>query len=292
MDLNEVLVFTRVVQAGSFTAAARLLAMPKSSVSKKVADLEDRIGVRLLQRTTRRLGLTDAGRVYFERCARIVSDLEDADAAVGHLQATPRGLLRVTAPLSFGFLGRIAATFLDAHPEVRVEVACTDRVVDLVDEGFDVAIRAGALADSSLHARRLALLRSVVVASPAYLREHGTPRAPDDLAAYACLAFSGSRTPTLWSLRTGRHVQDVRVAVRMTANDLDLVLDAARAGAGLAMAADFLVADDLAAGRLLRVLPGWASTETPVHAVYPTSRHLSPKVIAFVEALQQRFGGR
>src|SRR5262245_24864330 len=196
MDLNELLVFTRVVQAGSFTAAARLLKMPKSSVSRKVSDLEERIGARLLHRTTRKLGLTDAGRIYFERAAPIVSDIEQVDQAVAELQATPRGLLRITAPLSFGLVGPIVASFLEQNSEVRVDLVCTDRVVNLVEEGFDVAIRAGHLADSALVARRLGVLRRVLVAAPAYLKRYPHVKAPNDLEKHPCIAFGSIPAPT------------------------------------------------------------------------------------------------
>lgn len=290
MDLNEVLVFARVVQAGSFTGAARQLGMPKSSVSKKVADLEDRLGTRLLQRTTRKLGLTDAGRLYFDRCARIIADVEEADHAVTDLQAAPRGLLRVSVPLSFGMLGSIVAGFLRDEPEVQLEIVCTDRIVDHVEDGFDLAIRAGALQDSSLVARKLGSIKRVLVAAPAYLRKRGKPRLPDDLTAHACIAFSGGMAPTIWSLEFGDEQASVRVTPRLAVNDFEMMLDAARAGVGIAWVLDFLAREDLRNGALRQVLPDWCSAETPVHAVYPTTRHLSPKVVRFLECLTEHFG--
>src|SRR4051794_6644985 len=178
MDLNEMLVFTRVVQAGSFTAGAAALGMPKSSVSRKVSELEERLKARLLQRTTRKLSLTDVGRIYYEHCARIVSEVEDAERAVNSLQETPRGLLRVTAPTNFAFLGPIVSDYLKRYPEVRVDLFCTGRTVDLVEERFDVAIRAGALADSSLIARSLGSAKWLLVATPAYLKKRGRPKSP------------------------------------------------------------------------------------------------------------------
>lgn len=288
-DLNELLVFTRVVQAGSFTDAARILGMPKSSVSKKVADLEERLGVRLLQRTTRKLGLTDAGRVYFQRGARIVADLEEAEQAVAELEALPRGLLRATAPLAFGWLAPIISSFLKRCPEVQLELACTDRVVDLVHDGFDVAIRASALQDSTLIARKLGAIKRVLVASPAYLKKQGTPREPGELTAHACISFGGGVSPNLWALVRGETKIEVQVTPRLSVNDFDILLHAARAGAGIAWVPDFLVAEDLSARRLKAVLPAWCSAEAAVHAVYPSARHLSPKVVAFVEALRSGF---
>jgi DNA-binding transcriptional LysR family regulator len=289
MDLNELLVFTRVVQAGSFTAAARRLKMPKSSVSRKVSDLEERIGARLLHRTTRKLGLTDAGRIYFERAAPIVSDIEQADQAVGESQAAPRGLLRVTAPLSFALLGPMVASFLERYPEVRVELVCADRVVNLVEEGFDVAIRAGRLVDSTLIARRLGAMKRVLVASAGYLKRHPRLKSPADLEKHPCIAFGSAPTPTLWTLHSGEKKVDVRVPARLSANDMDMMVDAARAGIGIAWLPEHHVSVELAKGRLKRVLSDWSSPETPVHAVYPSARHLSQKVSAFVELLREEF---
>src|SRR4051812_18126801 len=166
MDLNEIAVFTKVVQAGSFTAAAKQLGMPKSTVSRKVSELEERLGSRLLQRTTRKLSLTDAGRTYYDYSARIASEIEEAERAVSSLEDTPRGLLRVTAPVNAAFLGPIVSGYLRRYPEVRVDVLCTGRAVDLVEERYDVGIRAGTLADSSLIARSLGNARWVLVATP------------------------------------------------------------------------------------------------------------------------------
>ena len=285
-DLNEILVFTRVVQAGSFTAAARVLGMPKSSVSRKVTSLEDRVGARLLQRTTRKLGLTDAGRLYFERASRIIAEIEEADQAISRMQAAPRGLLRVTAPLSFGILGPIVAGFLRKHAEVQIDMVCTDRRVDLVDEGFDLAIRAGVLDDSTLVARSLGGIRRILIAAPGYLRKHGSPRAPADLADHDCIAFAAGSAPGVWELLHGERSAEIRVRPRLSVNDLDLMVGAARSGIGIALIPEFVCTADLDAGRLRRVLPDWCSSVTPVHAVYPTARHLSPKVVAFVEALR------
>lgn len=289
MDLNELLVFTRVVQAGSFTAAARLLKMPKSSVSRKVSQLEERIGARLLHRTTRKLGLTDAGRIYFERAAPILSDIEQVDQAVAELQATPRGLLRVTAPLSFGLLGPIVASFLERNPDVQIDLVCTDRVVNLVEEGFDVGVRAGHLADSTLVARRLGVLRRVVVVAPAYLKRHPRPKSPTDLEKHPCITFGSIPTPTTWALQWGEKRVDVRISARLLANDMEQMRDAARAAIGIALLPEHICAADFRKGRLKRVLADWSSEETPVHAVYPTARHLSPKVAAFVDLLRKEF---
>ena len=287
MDLNEMLIFTRVAQASSFTAAARLLGLPKSSVSRKVSDLEDRLGARLLQRTTRKLGLTDVGRIYFERCARIIGEIEEADQAVGRMQAAPCGLLRVTAPLAFSMLGPIVAEFLKRYPEIQVELVCTDRLVDLVNEGFDIAIRAGQLSDSSLVARNLGTVERVLVAAPAYLKQHGSPKTPAELTGHACITFGAATTPTLWTLHAGDRKAEVRVALRLSINDLEIMSEVLRSGIGIGLIPKFVCVEDLHAGRLKQVLPDWRSAAAPVQALYPTTRHLSPKVLAFVELVRE-----
>jgi DNA-binding transcriptional LysR family regulator len=288
MDLNQTLVFTRVVQTGSFTAAAKLLGLPKSSVSRRVTLLEERLGARLLQRTTRKLGLTEEGRLYFERAERLVAALAEADAAVGQLKATPQGRLRVTAPLSFGMLGPIVAEYLEAWPEVQVEVVCTDRRVDLVDEGFDVAVRAGPLQDSTLIARPLGTIRTILVTGPALLKQRGAPKTPADLARLPCIAFGSSATPELWALESGEKKAQVQIAPRLTVNVFELMFDSACESVGIAAIPDYLCTEQLAKGRLVRVLPKWSGAELPVHAVYPSTRQLSPRVVEFVGLLRQR----
>jgi DNA-binding transcriptional LysR family regulator len=288
-DLNDILVFARVVQTGSFTAAARALQMPKSTVSRKITDLEQRLGVRLLQRTTRTLSLTDEGRTYNDYCARIVEEMDEAELAVGRLSAVPRGLLRVTTPLNFGFMGGIFADFASKNPEVTLEVVSTDRIVNLVEERFDVAVRAGTLSDSTLVARPLAKVRRVVVASGAYLKKRGRPRQPADLAEHECLVFGGGPAPSVWRLEKDGTGIDVTVKPRLLINDFDALLEAARAGVGIAMLPVFRCLEDVRTGRLEHLLKEWCSPQAVVHAVYPTARHLSPKVKAFVEHLQQKF---
>jgi DNA-binding transcriptional LysR family regulator len=286
MDLNEIVVFARVVQAGSFTAAAAALGMPKSSVSRKVAELEERLKSRLLQRTTRTLSLTDAGRTYYEYCLRIVAEIEEAERAVSQLQDTPRGPLRVTAPLNFAFLGPIVADFLKRYPEVQLDLVCTDRVVDLVDERFDVAIRAGALADSTLIARNLGQVPRFLVASPAYLKKHGRPRTPEDLARHQCLLFGAGRERALLRLEADGQALELAVPVKLVVNDTDMLHAAAVAGLGVALVPIFRCTSDLKQKRLERVLPAWKAPLTPIHAVYPSTRHLSPKVKTFVDHVQ------
>jgi DNA-binding transcriptional LysR family regulator len=287
-DLNDVLVFTRVVQSGSFTRAARALGMPKSTVSRKVSELEARLGARLLQRTTRRLSLTDVGRLYYQHSERAVSELEAADTAIAQMQGAPRGRLRVSAPLNFDWLRGMVAEFLQRNPDVQVEMVCTDRLVDLVEEGFDVAVRAGRLEDSTLVARHLTSIRRLVVASPAYLKKHGTPDQPSGLTVHPCIVFGGGRDPNRWRLENGAEIIEAQVPARLTVNDFEMVREAALAGLGIAMLQLDRCAEDLQLKRLRRVLPSWVSPEAPVQAVYPSTRHLSPKVKAFVDHLHAR----
>lgn len=287
MDLNEILVFTKVVQTGGFTAAARELDMPKSTVSRKVSDLESRLGARLLQRTTRRLSLTDVGRTYFAYCTRIVAEVEEAERAVTRLHETPRGALRITAPLAFSFLGQVVADYLARFPEVRVEMVCTDRVVDLVEEGFDLAIRAGALRDSTLIARRIGSGRRLVVASPHYLARRGVPDSPENLPSHDCMSFGGGQDWRVWRLRREERALEIPIEPHLLVNDFDILRAAAVAGLGITMLPAERCDEDLRAGRLEQLLPDWTAPETVMHAVYPSTRHLSPKVKSFVDHLHQ-----
>src|SRR5262252_5409298 len=227
MDLNEIAVFTRVVQAGSFTAAARALGMPKSTVSRKVSDLEERLNARLLQRTTRKLSLTDAGRTYFDYGVRIVNEIEAAESAVGSLQQEPRGLLRVTAGLNAAWLGDIVADFMKRYPEVQLELLCTGRNVDLVEERFDLGIRAGVLADSSLIARSLGSVTWLLVATSGYLKKRRRPRTPEDLEDHDCLLFGAGPMTVHLQLHSGERSAQVTIAPHLLVSDMDVVHAAA-----------------------------------------------------------------
>jgi DNA-binding transcriptional LysR family regulator len=288
MDLNEILVFARVVQARSFTAASVALGMPKSTVSRKVSELEERLNARLLQRTTRKLSLTDVGRIYYDYCARIVGEIEDAERAVSSLQETPRGVLRVTAPVNVSFLGPIVADYLKRYPEVRLELFCTSRAVDLVEERFDVAIRAGALADSTLVAKNLGRAVWFLVATPAYLKRRGRPRSPDELEKHDCMFFGTGIDVVTVRLERENRSEQVALSARMVVTDMDVLRDAVNAGLGIGLLPAFLCLEGLRARRLERILREWSFPPTPVHVVYPSTRYVSPKVKSFVDHLQQR----
>lgn len=285
MDLNELLVFVRVVQAGSIRGAAEQLGMPKSTVSRKLIELEARLEARLLQRTTRKLGLTDAGRLYYDHAARIVGEIEDAERAVQRQHEAPRGLLRVTAPLNLAVLGPIVTEYLAAHPEVRLELSANARVVDLIEERFDVGLRIGRLEDSSLVVRTLGVVTWILVATRGHLKKRGRPKTPAELKSHDILLFGSSATVTLTH---ERRTEEISLAPKLLTNDMDVLWAALKAGLGIAIVPAFLCEEDLRAGRFEHVLSGWSPPSTPVHVVVPSARHLSPTVRSFVDHLRER----
>ncbi|CCG40185.1 LysR family transcriptional regulator [Magnetospirillum molischianum] len=285
--------FARVAETGSFSEAARRLRSSKSVVSRQVAALETDLGVRLLHRSTRALTLTEAGHGYFDQIVRILAEIDEANLSVSHLQAAPRGRLRVNAPMSFGIrhLAPAIPDFLTRCPEVEIDITLNDRFVDLVDEGFDMAVRIGHLIDSSLVARRLAPLRRIVCASPAYLAARGLPTTPDEISGHECLCYSNMSAGNEWKFTTpdGRP-WPVEVKGRLRVNNGDALRVAALEGLGLACLPTFIVGEDLRAGTLVPVLAEAVHQEGGVFAVYPHARHLSPKVRAFIDYLVERFG--
>jgi len=293
--LEDLRLFAAVAETRSFTRAAERLNLSKSAASRRVADLEQRLGARLFHRTTRSISLTQVGQGFFERISRILTDLDEAEASVLSEHAAPRGTLKLAAPMSFGFLHLSGAIcdFMARWPDVAVDMDVSDRYVDLVEEGYDLAVRIGRLKDSSLIARRICPIRMVVCASPAYLATHGTPATPDDLGGHECLLYTGAQSFDQWSFRTAPGAGDLRpvkVSGRLRANNGDILRAAAVAGQGLAILPSFIVGGDLSAGRLVPLLLDWTDSGSALHAVYPANRHLSPKVRAFVDFLAGRFG--
>ena len=285
-------VFTRVAETGSFSTAARDLGLSKSAVSKRVAALEDRLGARLINRTTRRLSLTEVGVAFYERAVRILTELEEAEQAVSRLHGEPRGTLRINMPMSFG-IGHVApalADFMARYPELRVAMELTDRRVDLIEEGVDLAIRIAELPDSSFIARRLAPARRAVCASPEYWLRHGRPRHPAELADHTCLIYTYLSAQREWRFKGPKGPVSVRVSGCLEANNGDALRDAAVAGLGVYLAPTFIVGDDLRTGRLEEVLAEYEDSRLSVYAVYPHRQHLSAKVRAFVDFLVERFG--
>jgi len=289
MDLNELLVFAHVAQAGSFTRASASLAMPKSTVSRKVAALERRLGARLIQRTTRHMTLTEAGRAYFSHCQRVLLEADAAERAVGHLQRSPRGLLRVAAPANLGLLlGPLVAAYLRTYPEVELALVCSNRNVDLIEDGFDLAIQLGPIADSSLVARSLFGVPSMLVASPDYRERRGVPARPEDLPAHPCLAIGSG--PFYRSLHLTRGSRVVRVPIKgpLKVNDFDILREAALGGLGIALLPSWRCADDLASGRLEQLLGQWVAPVVPMHVVHHGARAIAPHARAFVDLLTAR----
>jgi len=285
-------VFTRVVEHASFAKAAERLGISTSACSRHVADLEAHLDSRLLNRTTRRLSLTESGQAFFERCVQVLTDLEEAEQAATASAARPRGTLKLTCSVSFGVrhVAPLVAAFAAHHPEMRFDVQLSDRFVDLVEEGFDLALRIGESPAQNLIARKLGETCLVPCAAPSYLHAHGAPETPAELAAHACLTYEYLPQRNTWRFRDqagGEHA--VRVAGPMHANNGEMLAAAAAEGIGIALEPDFIVAADLAAGRLARILKDYAPTPTGIYAVYPSRRHLSAKVRVFVDFLAERF---
>ncbi len=291
-DLNAALVLVRVVQEGSFRAAGEMLGMPKTTVSRKVSELEAQLEVQLLQRTTRRLSLTEAGLAFMDEAEAAIARLEAAQEAVTELQREPRGRLRVTTTVTLGelFLAPLLAEFLEANPGVEVLLQLTDRQVDLVAERFDVAIRAGPLPDSSLIARTIGCSTYRVVASPDYLARHGTPHRPSDLSSHACLRFtrSGMEVRSSWPFGVGARTSEVAISGRLVSNDYMVLRTAAEQGLGIARLPSLLLHDAIQAGRLVALIDDQAPPPNPLHLLHPGARRLPARTRAFIDFIQPR----
>lgn len=286
--------FVRLVEVGSISAAADRLDVAKSAVSRRLADLEGRLGVQLFQRTTRRMNLTDSGRNYYARCVRILADLEETELAVSQAHGALRGKLRVALPLSFGLqhLTPLINEFANLHPEVEFDLDFNDRQIDLMQEGFDLAVRIAQLSDSSLIARRLAVVRQMVCASPSYIAQHGAPKTPDELADHACLVYSNLSAPDLWTYYdTKNSARRVKIPIKLRANNGDFLCRAAMAGQGIIMQPTFYMADAICRGDLVPILRQYQWPEVNAYAVYPPTRHLSTRVRAFVDFLAEKLSG-
>jgi DNA-binding transcriptional LysR family regulator len=289
-DLQAMAVFARVVDARSFTAAARTLETTTSSVSKRVARLEERLGVRLIERTTRAFAPTEAGLAFHEHCARILRDVDEAELAVTRLGGAPRGTLRVSALGALGeaHLGPLLAAFTAEYPDLRLEVDLNDRLVNLVEEGYDVALRGmelGAAPESSLIARKLATVHSVICGAPSYLARRGVPTRLEDLADHDCLHYSMLPIHREWSFKTPDGVRAIPVTARLQINSAAALRGAAIAGSGLVRTSRLTVREAIEKGTLVPVLEDYASVDFGLFAVYPAGKHGLPKVKAFVDFL-------
>ncbi len=285
-------VFRTVVERGSFAAASRHLGLSPAAVSKNVSELETHLSARLINRTTRRMSLTEAGSLYFERVVQILDDLRDADGILQAGQETPGGLLRVSAPVTATLVGLSGAIpkFLERYPDVSLDLHLDDRRGNLVEEGFDIALRGSdSLEDSGLIARKLMVMEHVLCAAPSYFDAHGQPEQPEDLSAHNCIQFSLSDHAAKWSFQNGSRSVSVPVNGRYKVSSSLAVRDALRAGFGLSLIPRMYVADDLASGRLCTTLGHWTPNETSLYAVYPSRRHVVSKVRVFLDFLVQEF---
>jgi DNA-binding transcriptional LysR family regulator len=286
-------VFRRAVEAGSLAAAARHFGISPEMAGNHVRALETHLGVRLLNRSTRRLHLTEAGGGYYARCKQILAEIEEAEAEASALQITPRGLLRLTISVTFGVMHVAPAVseFMIRYPEVTFDVVISDRFINLIEEGFDLAIRVGELSDSNLVARRLATARLVACASPAYVNRAGQPQTPNELAQHSCLIYAEAGSPENWRFQAPNgHTETVRISGPLTSTNAEFVHRMALAGHGVVLGPSFSFAADIAEGRLIPLLIDWRTRELPIHAIYPHRSLLSAKVRSFVDFLAERLG--
>ena len=291
-ELSNMQLFVRVVEDGNFSAAARFLGITPSSVSRQVSQLEGELGARLFHRTTRKQSLTEAGEIYWQHAHRLVADLEAARLAVGRLTDTPSGSLHITVEADFAlaYVAPILPDFLDRCPEVQVRLFMSAGMMDLVDSGIDLAIRIGHLDDSSLIARKIAMSRSLVCASPAYLERHGTPTHPGELEAHNCLSFRTKAGKNNWGFKLPQGSLDVPISGRLNVNSLVFLRNAALAELGIIMIPTWMIRDELKHGYLVPLLEDFplVPPSTPIHAVFAHNRHLAPKVRTFVDFLVER----
>jgi DNA-binding transcriptional LysR family regulator len=284
--------FTQVVESGSFSSAAGRLGLSTTATSRHVAELEAHLQTRLLNRTTRRVSLTESGRAFYERSTQLLADLAEAEQEAQRAAIVPRGTIRLTAAVNFGarHVAPAIAAFLGRHAEVRFDVSLSDRIVDLVEEGFDLGIRIGAPGSDNLVARKLGETRLVPCASPEYLKAHGAPQVPEDLARHNCFTYEYVSPRNLWRFRDASGAErSVRVGGNLHSNNGDLLAEAAARGAGVVFEPAFIVGPEVRAGRLVPLLQEFVALPMPIYAVYPSRKHLSAKVRLFVEFLVERF---
>jgi DNA-binding transcriptional LysR family regulator len=287
----EMKTFVAVVDAGSFVKASDAQGMSKPAVSRYISDLESRLGVRLLQRTTRRLSLTDEGHIFYDRCRNVLMAVDEAETEIASRSSEASGLVRINAPLTFGILhlAPLWGEFRRLHPKVTLDITLSDRVVDLVEEGFDLAIRIAALPDSGLISRRIATTRMVLCASPHYLAQHGVPTHPSELATHAVIAYNQLSSGDEWHFDGPEGKVAVRTHPCISTNNGDTCRAAAVHHQGIVLQPSFLISEDLASGALVELMPEFRSIEIGIYTMYPTRRHVPPKVSMLVEFLGQAF---
>jgi DNA-binding transcriptional LysR family regulator len=291
--LESLRAFVKVVQHGGLSAAARDLRLSRSAVSKYLIDLETELGVQLLVRSTRNASPTENGLAYYERVVAILSEIDEADAAVSSLQAEPRGILRVNAPMSFGtlHLGTAIADFMEKYPELKIQLVLSDELIDPVREGFDVTLRIADLSSSSLIARKILPAPRVICASPSYLQRRGTPQHPDELREHECLTYGHLATGHQWKLTGPDGDHWIQIPWTLCTNNAEVLRDAAVKGRGLALLPTFIAGDDLQTGALATVLKEYKPPEISVYVIYSQTKHLSVKIRVFIDFLVEHFGG-
>lgn len=287
-------VFVKSADLGSFAAAAKILGISPQMVAKHIVFLETKLGTTLLNRTTRRQSLTDVGRAYYDRCKLVLSEVEAADSLALDMHTQPKGVLKVSAPMTFGAFGMppFITKFLAKHPEMQIDLSLSDRLVDPLEEGIEVMIRIGELEDSSLIARPLAPYRLIACASPDYLSKRGTPSTPDELVKYDCLIYTNSSlvTPCRWCFTRGGKALEVAANGRLRSNDWKALLHAAIAGFGITLGPETILATEVKAGKLVRILADYEGPTKPMHVVYPAARKPTIKLRSFIDALVAEFG--
>ncbi|TFW21261.1 LysR family transcriptional regulator [Massilia arenosa] len=291
-QLASMRIFVKVVDLGGLTPVAEAERMSATMVGKHLRQLEERLGVRLLNRTTRRQSLTEAGQLYYERCKHALAEVAAADASVSSMASAPRGLLRVSAAMLFGIhaLTPVVNDYLARYPQMRVELHLNDRIVDLIDENMDAAIRVGKLPDSSLAARPLRPYRLIVCAAPAYLQAHGAPTAPDELRAHNCISFLGVWSQDAWSFTLDGAERHVGVDGNFKVNSVHALRSAALQGLGIAFIPETMIGDDLASGALVELLADYAAPVRPLNIVYPSTRLVTPKLRTFIDCVVEHLG--
>jgi len=291
-QLNAMQTFVAVVEEVGFTAAANKTGMSRAQISKSVKQLEGYLETRLLNRTTRQVSLTETGQIYYERCKAVLSDIDEMDAIASEQTIKPFGTLSLSAPNSFGILhlDKVIPEYLKRYPDVSISINLTDRLIDVVSEGFDVVLRISAMEDSSLIARRIAPCQFVFCASPDYLQRAGRPVVPQDLRHHACLIYTNTTSPNTWVLEGPQGSESVKVTGPMNSDNGNILRAASVAGLGICLLPTFIAGPDLQAGRLQRVLLDYSPEEISIHAVFPSRRYLSAKVRTFVDYISEYFG--
>jgi len=284
--------FIEVVKNESFTAAAEKLNLSRAQISKSIMRLEQNLGTRLLNRTTRRVSLTDIGKIYFQRCQAILEDIEEMEGIASEQAEKPSGVLKISAPTSFGILHlqKVLPEYLKRYPDVRISLSLTDRLVDIVEEGIDVVLRISKLSDSSLIARKIALCNLILCASPEFLKQYGTPETPQDLAALPCLTYSNNPNPHRWQFSGPQGEVNIKVSGPFAADNGDILKSIALAGMGISLLPDFIVGPEICSGRLKAILPDYSPGGISMYAIFPSRRYLSAKVRTFVDFISDYYG--